>query len=492
MVEGDETFTVTPAISGLSTGVSGVTGVSGTGTITNDDSTDITLSVKPGSVDESATATAVTVTAETDGDTFVGDRTVTVSVGDGADSADSGTDYAAVSDFTITITAGKTSGTGTFTLTPKDDNLIEGDEGITVSGTSTGLTVTGTDMTLTDDDSKVSAPLELAAISLSADPSAVAEDAGATTVTVTATVFNGLAYQDERKVRVTVGAGGAATPGTDYAAVTPFDVTLEAGKTIGTGTFVLTPRNDGVVEGDETIAVTGTTPDVRVAGTAVTLVDNDRAGVSVSDARAEEGEELTFTATLSGAVQGGVVATPVYFNGSAGKDVDYRVSTTSLAFEGKAGERVSFTVPSLEDETVEGDETFTVGVIVAIAPSGVDAGEYGTGTIEDDDRAVVTVSDARVEEGGALRFTATVDKAVQGGFRVRPVLTEGSASAGADYAENTATLAFAGAAGETATFRVGTVEDAVVEHEESFVVSLDVTEGAVRGERDGRDRSHRG
>ena len=52
----------------------------------------------------------------------------------------------------MTIGAGATSGTGTFTLTPTQDIVGEGDESITVGGTATDLTVMGTSLTLTDDE----------------------------------------------------------------------------------------------------------------------------------------------------------------------------------------------------------------------------------------------------------------------------------------------------------------------------------------------------
>ena len=65
---------------------------------------------------------------------------MTVSVGDSG-TAVSGTDYRAVPDFNITIEAGRSSGSATFTLTPVDDTLIEGNETISVDGASTGLTV---------------------------------------------------------------------------------------------------------------------------------------------------------------------------------------------------------------------------------------------------------------------------------------------------------------------------------------------------------------
>ena len=66
--------------------------------------------------------------------------TVTVSVAAGTASAD---DFAAVTDFTLTIEALATSGTAEFTLIPVDDGVAEGNETVAVSGTTTasGLTV---------------------------------------------------------------------------------------------------------------------------------------------------------------------------------------------------------------------------------------------------------------------------------------------------------------------------------------------------------------
>ena len=97
-------------------------------TLADDDATEITLTANKASVEEGDSATTVTVTAETDGDTFPANRTVRVKIGKVGDSATSGTDYSAVTPFDITITKNKTSGTGTFTLTPTDDNIIEGEE----------------------------------------------------------------------------------------------------------------------------------------------------------------------------------------------------------------------------------------------------------------------------------------------------------------------------------------------------------------------------
>ena len=128
-------------------------------TIADDDtgSTEVTLSVDPTPVPETAAETTVTVTATLNADPFApGDsREVTVSLGAAGDAATEGADYAAVPDFTVTIPGGATSGSAAFTLTPTDDDLAEGDETLSVTGAAAGLTVTGTELTITDDETEV-------------------------------------------------------------------------------------------------------------------------------------------------------------------------------------------------------------------------------------------------------------------------------------------------------------------------------------------------
>ena len=76
--------------------------------------TSVSLSVNPSTVTESAGATTVTVTATADA-AVESATEVRVTVGDQG-TATSGTDYMAVSPFTVTIPANATVGTGTFTL----------------------------------------------------------------------------------------------------------------------------------------------------------------------------------------------------------------------------------------------------------------------------------------------------------------------------------------------------------------------------------------
>ena len=85
----------------------------------------IGLTTDVSSVSEHDGATTVTVTAHIH-PTLSGNTSIPVSVGGGT--ATSGTDYAAVSNFTITVPNHTGSATGTFTLTPTQDALLESDE----------------------------------------------------------------------------------------------------------------------------------------------------------------------------------------------------------------------------------------------------------------------------------------------------------------------------------------------------------------------------
>ena len=273
IAEGDETVSVMGTTNG-----SGLTVVGTKLTVLDDDeaSTSVALSVAPASVEEGAGATAVRVTATLDASARPDAAEVTVSIGSAGDSATENTDYLTVGDLTVTIPSGATSATATFELTLLDDAIAEGEETVSVTGTTNGagLTVTGAELTIMDDD-EVSTSVALAVF-----PASVDEGAGETTVGVTATL-DADARPDAAAVTVSIGAAGdTATAGTDYQPVADVTVRIPAGETGATGIFTLTPRDDALEEDDETISVTGATAvaGLTVSGTELTITDNDDHG----------------------------------------------------------------------------------------------------------------------------------------------------------------------------------------------------------------------
>ena len=439
--------------------------------LTDDDGGSITLSTNTSSVSESTTsATTVTVTA-TANKTQSAARTVTVRPGQGG-SATYGTDYSVGSDsFDITIASGQSSGTGTFTVTPKQDTVVEGSETIGIAGSATGFSITGTSVTLSDDDTTPT-------VNLSLSPTSVAEDASGTKVTVTAAFSNTSTYTADKTVSVSVGGNGTATSGTDYAAVSNFNITIPKGQTSGTGSFTLTPTDDSVFEGSETIGVSGTSTGLTVNSTTLSLTDDDNAAVTINDASASEGDDITFTVTLSHAVAGGLTVTPSFTDSTAVESTDYDENTAALTFTGTANETQTFTVSTTEDTTLEANETFTVGLTVSDAPTGVTATDTGTGTINNDDDASITIDDGSASEGDKIKFTVKLGQAVTGGVSVTPTYTNGTASS-SDYTTNTTPLTFDGTAGQSIYFHVYTTEDTDFEGDETFTVGLSVTSSSL-------------
>ena len=152
------------------------------------------------------------------------------------DAATEGTDYATVGTITVTITAGQTSGTQSFSLDPTGDDVDENNETLSVTGSTTaaGLVVTGTTVTIKDDDTRgvTVAPTSLPVAEGSTNSYTVVLDSQPTgTVTVTPSArgspdvtvsgdvltFTASTWEDEQTV--TVSAAQDADADDDTAAV---------------------------------------------------------------------------------------------------------------------------------------------------------------------------------------------------------------------------------------------------------------------------------
>ena len=447
------------------------------------------------SVAENGGAKTVRVTATIAGDSrFPAETTVTVKVGASADSAREGTDYETVADRTITIAAGASSGFVDFTLTPKQDVVAEGAEAISLDGTSGTLDVTDAAISLTDDDA---APTGIA---LSAQPNTIGEADEETEITVTATVNGATRYKDAVTVAVSVG-GGTATSATDYAAVANFEITIAAGEASATGTFDLTPTQDTLHEGTETIDVTGASGTLDVTKAVISLTDDDAApSFAVADASAAEGDAVTFTVTRSGAT--GAAATVKWNTADDAADdanpatagTDYTAVTTARTLSFAVGESTqTFTVATAGDSLHEGDETFLVQLTAATGGATIATGE-ATGTITDDDAAPTAltltvdadtgtqgVQTSVAEDGGAKTVRVTATLGGTSTFTKATTVTvqvgkpTDSAREGTDYttvADQNITIA-AGASSGSVDFTLTPTQDVL--HKGSESISLDGT-----------------
>ena len=452
-------------------------------TVTDDEAapTGIALSVAPSQVIENAGATRITVTATVNGTHYAAAKAITVTVGASGDSATERTDYQAVGTVTVRIPAGAASGTGTFTLTPINDAVFEGNETITVAGTlAGGVTVTPARITLADDDT----PPEL-----SISGGRVAEGAPDTTA-----VLEFIVTRSESTAAATVGyadAGtGTATAGEDYRAVTPGRLTLAAGES--RGTIRVTVLGDDTYEGDETVVIElSETPTATIAagkGSDAGIITDDDAKptLSISGLRVAEGApgakaELEFVVTKSGATS--KAATVDYADsgdGTATSGTDYEAVTGSTLTFAAAETVKTIAVTVIGDAVYEDDETVVIELSErenATIAAGMGSAE---GTIaNDDDPPLLSISGSSVAEGDEGEKTALIFTVTKSGpVSELPTMVgyadngSGTADSGTDYEAVTAgTLTFAVGESEQ-TIAVTVLGDAVYEDDETVVIEL--------------------
>ena len=131
-----------------------------------------------------------------------------------------------------------------------------------------------------------------------------AEDAGAVSVTTT------LDRPATAAVTVTLAAGAAstATATDDYALPAAF--TIAKGETAATADVTIV--DDDVDEGDETLVLTASVPNLATTPATLTIADDDVAGVTMSDASltVEAGSTVTYTVVLDTKPASDVTVTP--------------------------------------------------------------------------------------------------------------------------------------------------------------------------------------
>lgn len=275
---------------------------------------------------------------------------------------------------------------------------------------------------------------------------------------------------------------GTATAGTDFTA-TSGTLTFAAGDTSETITVPI--AGDALVEADETIKVAFSNPvnATAPAGPATVTITNDDTfpTVSIGDAtKAEAATPATFTATLSKTYPEAVTVTATTSNGTAVAPGDYTARTAGITIP--AGQTTgTFDVALIDDAFAESAETFTVTLS---APSKATVADgTATGTITDDDTApVLTIADAAVTEGNSgsatLKLPVTASKASDTAITVKATTTDGTATAGTDYAALSDAVVTIPAGQTTADVEVPVTGDTTAEPNETLTVTLSAPTGA--------------
>ena len=436
--------------------------------------------MSPGSVSENGGKQLVMVTAEvSEWGRSSSDLSYVVTVGKGGDSAVSGTDYKAVSKFSIIVKSGRRSGSNSFNLEPIGDTDWEGDETITIhaSGTDGAQSTT---LTLTDEGDR---PYSGPQVTLSTNPSKVSEADGATTVTVTATLPSAAAKNVQATVSV---GGGTATSGTDYAAVPDVTITVAKDATTGTGTFTLTPTQDTLAEGDETITITG--PAGVSTPATLTLTDDDTAPdvtLSASPASVTENggaKTVTVTATSAAVASARTVLVAVgnrQDTATAGTDYTVVPAFNITIAANATSATGSFALTPTNDTSVEDTESISIdGTPESAGATFTVSGTALTLTDDDAQPAVtLTATPSSVAEAAlatSVTVTATAASAVAWARTVTiSVGKTGTATSGTDYAAvpNFDVTIAANATSGTGTFTLKPTQDTTNEGNETIGVA---------------------
>jgi hypothetical protein len=378
-------------------------------------------------------------------------------------------DYTLSPSCPVTIAAGSAS--ATVTVTPLDDTLIEGSETVILTIMDSPLYAVGNRtaiVTILDND--------YPAVSVTAtDPNAAEQGRrpGTFSITRTGPITSALI--------VSCTIGGTATSGNDYTISPSCPVTIPPNSS--SIAVTVTPIDDSLVEGDETVTLTITAGTGYTVGTpniaTVTIMDNDSPAVTVAATdpnAAEQGRDPgTFSITRTGPTNSPLTVNCTV-SGTATAETDYTISPSCPVTIPGGSASLVVTVTPVDDNAVEGDET----VILALTPgSGYTVTPPGqaTITIADNDTVNATVSvsasDPNAAEQGQDPGAFSI---LRSGPATSPLVVNctvgGTATSGSDYALSLPCPVTIPAGAASVTVTVTPIDDVFFEGDESVTLTL--------------------
>ncbi len=383
-----------------------------------------------------------------------------------------------------------------------DDGVVEGDETVTITlladdgdegpggGSGNGGVVIGeATATITIRDSEYQ---------VTAAPAGDAAEDGPADGEITISLGTPNASGAPLAVRYDV--GGSATPSLDYVAL-PGVASIEPGES--STSVVVTPLDDDIVEGAESVelTLTGTdNPQVGIgspANASITIADDDedsgddgdgdddggddedaevRVSIVASDDTASETgrDDGEFTVQRVGGDPEREVTVNYAVGGSATPDDDYGRLSGSVRLRKNRTEEV-IRVRARDDAAFEGDETVTL-TLAGSAGEVIVVDGTATVSIRDGAHAVSTTAAGNAAEPAqAGRITVSLDGTNASG---RPLTVEysvgGSATPGLDYAALSGSATIEPGA-SSAAIAVTPLDDAEDEADETVVVTLTAT-----------------
>jgi uncharacterized delta-60 repeat protein len=478
LYESNEAFTVT--LSGATGGAS-LGAASATVTIVSDDPPlrgTLAMANATATVDENAGTIVLTVNRSGGTDGAVGVDWATA------------TGTATTADFTPgTGTLSWADGDATpktFAVTITDDTVFEFDETFTVTlSNATGGAALGaatTSVTIRSDEAPVSGTIRMAATAVSVD-----ETAG--TVSLTVERFGGSDNAVGVSYATATGTAGAG----DFTATS--GALSWAHGDAASKTITVPIIDDTRFEPDETFTVTLSSVTGGAAlgtpTTTVTIVSTDppqRGTLAMTAASALVAENLgsiSLSVSRTGGSDGAVSVSYATATGTAGA-ADFTATSGTLTWADGDAATKSITVPITNDALYEPDEAFTVTLSGATGGATLGAATTTVTIVSEDapQRGTLGLTATALsvnEAAGTVTLSVSRTGGTDGPVGVSYATTAGTASA-ADFTTTSGTLSWADGEAATKTFTVTITNDAVVEYNETFAVTLsNPSGGAVLG-----------
>ncbi|TWI88555.1 Calx-beta domain-containing protein [Chitinophaga japonensis] len=349
---------------------------------------------------------------------------------------------ASATDYTLDSTAFRisTGNSVTIPFTVVDDNLVEGTEALYVTATvvdaeSRTYDFTPYNIQILDDDAS--------ALTVTASATEIVE--GGATITLTISLPSGTFASSDIPLTVT---GGGSSSAADYTPLPDATFMIPAGA--NNATFSLMALADDMVEGDETLVISGSATDYTITPFTLTIRDvtwNDPSNLqlemSVTGSPVKEGNTAGLRVRFVNDVKAGkpIVVTLTRAASSVAGTSDYALASGTITIP--AGQReitVADFITAQTDMVLENAESFTLNGASSDLP-GLTVSS-ATGTIDDatgDDPAnkVITIATqpAPMNEGSGYNVTFSLPAGVTTEVPINIMVKTGSGSTatGADY-----------------------------------------------------------
>ncbi len=263
----------------------------------DDETPTIRLTITPESIREDGGPTEISVTATVNGSTQSAvTQVLPIAVtGSGVSEA---VDFLPVPNFNLILSAGTSTTSENFTLTPVNDSEDESDELVLIESSSPLVTSRATLMILDDDDP--------GQVQLSVTPTIVHEENETQTITITGTIASGQAFSEDRIIPLSVRGSGQPHV-VDFEPVADLELIFTTDHVAATVTFDILPIDDLEFESNETLTISSTDMIVEAPVTLQLINDDERPeGITLSTFPESIREDTGPTVvTVTASVKGG-------------------------------------------------------------------------------------------------------------------------------------------------------------------------------------------